>query len=411
MKKSNLELQNALDKELSLMKNDFYYQQIELARGSEKKIVRLDISFNPLDVLGGDSYSLRKTIDGKIVFFILDAMGKGVSASITAATSASLLNYIFDQMKRQENFEFERWIKRYVDFVKDELLENEMLAIFFGCYDKKTGFFDNASFGMPASIVQSCNGDFIKKRSNNAPINRYTDGFEIETMNVKKIKKALIYTDGLCETTLENGEFYKEKMYQDFIDSENCVDFSKRVRTNTKDRDDDILYLYIDTLQYDKGFITKKVKPNHEAIDEVLLEISEYVKKNGAKPKEFSELSLALSELLINALEHGIFGIDKNAKNRLIDKGKFDDALLKFEQKYKDKNILVNYVVKEEGGSKIFVARIEDGGAGFDTRTLRQLAISPQHFNGRGIMIVKRLLDRFYFNEKGNSITIRKYLN
>ena len=411
MKKVTLELQNALDKELSLMKNDFYYQQIEIERNGLKKIVRIDTSFNPLDVLGGDSYSIRKTEDGKVVFFILDAMGKGISASITAATSASLLNYIFDQMKTQGNFEFERWIKRYVDFVKNELLENEMLAIFFACYDKHTGMFNHASFGMPASLIETCEGEFIKAKSNNAPINRYTDDFSIETVDAKKLKKALFYTDGLCETALENGKFYKDSMYKDFIDSENFVDFNRRVNSNIATRDDDILYLYIDTLKYHIDFIEKRIKPNNTAINDAILEISEYVKKCGAKPKELSELSLALSELLVNALEHGIFGIDRDEKNRLIEKGKFDDTLVKFAQEHKDKEILVSYVVKEEGGSKILIARIEDGGDGFDTKILRKLAISPQHFNGRGIMIVKKLLDRFYYNEKGNAITIRKFLN
>ncbi len=411
MEKVTLELQNALDKELSLMKNDFYYQQIEIERDGEKKIVRLDTSFNSLGVLGGDSYSLRKTADGKVIFFLLDAMGKGISASITAATSASLLNYIFDQMKMQSDFEFERWIKRYVDFVKNEILENEMLAIFFGCYDKNRGFFDYASFGMPASLMQTCDGEFIKIKSNNAPINRYTDEFMIKTLDAKRLKKALFYSDGLCETRLENGKLYRDEMYQDFIESEDFLDFNKRVKENIVKRDDDILYLYIDTLQYDTNFIEKLVKPNREAIHETILEISEYIRKCGAKPKCLSELSLSLSELMANALEHGVFGIDKRVKNRLIEESKFDTALSEYEEKYKYKNIVVKYIVKEKSGRKILIVCIEDTGEGFDTQTLRKLVISPQYFNGRGIMITKKLLDRFYYNEKGNSVTLHKFLN
>ena len=69
MKKVPLELQNALDKELNLMKNDFYYQQLEIQRDGDIELVRMDAAFEPLDVLGGDSYSLRRTEDGKVVFF------------------------------------------------------------------------------------------------------------------------------------------------------------------------------------------------------------------------------------------------------------------------------------------------------------------------------------------------------
>ena len=83
----------------------------------------------------------------------------------------------------------------------------------------------------------------------------------------------------------------------------------------------------------------------------------------------------------------------------------------KLEKKYKNREIVVSYIIKEENGSKVLIARIDDGGKGFDTRNLRKLVISPQYFNGRGIMIIKKLLDRFYYNEKGNMITIRKFLN
>ena len=411
MKKVTLELQNALDKELSMMKNDFYYQQIEIDRGDSKKIVRIDTVFRPLDVLGGDSYSLRKTNDNKIVFFIVDAMGKGISASITAATSTSLLNYIFDQMKRQDDFDFHRWIRRYIDFVKHELLDNEMLAIFFGCYDKKLGMFNHASFGMPASLIETHDGEFIKTKSNNAPISQYTDDFVSGHADVKNFKKALFYTDGLCESLLENGAFYRETMYKDFIDSKNFVDFSKRVNVNLKKKDDDILLLYIDTLAYNGDFIERKVKPNVDDINDIICEIGEYARQNDAQPKELSELSLALSELTMNALEHGVFGIDKKTKNRLIEEGIFDELLQNMQSKFKDRTITIKYIIQQEGNSKIFIARIEDGGDGFDTKTLRKLVISPQNFNGRGIMIIKKLLDRFYYNEKGNIITIRKFLN
>jgi len=240
MKKVTLELQNALDKELSLMKNDFYYQQIEINRNGVDKIVRMDTAFQPLDVLGGDSYSLRKTQDGKVVFFILDAMGKGISASITAATTTSLLNYIFDQMKRQGNFELRRWIYRYIEFVKHELLDNEMIAIFFGMYDKDTGIFEHASFGMTASLILTEDNEFVKVKSNNAPISQYTEDFNVEIVDVKNIKKALFYTDGLCENIIENGEFYRDKMYKDLIESENFVDFSKKVHKSITTKDDDI---------------------------------------------------------------------------------------------------------------------------------------------------------------------------
>jgi anti-sigma regulatory factor (Ser/Thr protein kinase) len=59
----------------------------------------------------------------------------------------------------------------------------------------------------------------------------------------------------------------------------------------------------------------------------------------------------------------------------------------------------------------MFICKVTDPGLGFDVRELRQLVVNPKSFNGRGIMIIKKLLDRFYYNEQGNSITLRKRIS
>lgn len=80
--------------------------------------------------------------------------------------------------------------------------------------------------------------------------------------------------------------------------------------------------------------------------------------------------------MLLNALEHGSFGVDKARKNYLLEHDLF-----------------------------------EDEGKGFDTKVLKELVINPENVNGRGFMIIKKLLDHFYFNEKGNAITIQKFIS
>lgn len=410
MNTKNSEMENAFNKELHLIKNDLYYQQVELGSGDKKSCIRFDVSYKPLEILGGDSYSIRKTDDGKIVFFLVDAMGKGVSASLTATSSTTLLNYIFDQMQRQKDFKFRRWIKRYIGHMKQELLDNEMLAIFFGSYSRKKRKFTYASFGMPAFLTVSEDNQFAKIKSNNMPINKYTDEFNVSSTNVKNVRKALFYSDGLCESCMENGDFYREKMYKDFHESANIVDFMSRVKSSLPVEEDDLSYFYIDTISCNKNLIIRNIKANREDIDKVLHEVSSYVREEGVSIKNLSEMSLALTEILTNVLEHGIFAIDKDKKNYLIEKGEFDGYIADLEEKHKDDEITLRYKTKQEGNSKIFVARVEDHGEGFDTRVLKNLVSNSHNFNGRGIMIIKKLLDRFYYNEKGNALTIRKFL-
>ncbi|MBV5279385.1 MAG: hypothetical protein J0647_10255, partial [Campylobacteraceae bacterium] len=78
------DLEKAFNKELFIIKNDLYYQQLELTRNGQKQLLRIDISYKPHSSLSGDSYSLRKTKDGRLVGFVADAMGKGTSAALTS---------------------------------------------------------------------------------------------------------------------------------------------------------------------------------------------------------------------------------------------------------------------------------------------------------------------------------------
>ncbi len=410
IKKINSELKNAFDKELSLIKNDLYYQEVEVFRDSKRSFIRYDVMYKPLEILTGDSYSIRRVGDDKIVFFLLDAMGKGISASITAMTSTTLLNYIFDQMKVQKNFEFKRWVKRFVDYIKGDLLENEMLSIILTSYNKKDAFFEYASFGMPAFLFVDEKNNLIKIKSNNPPISLYSDDFKIDGLNVKKIKKALFYTDGLCENRLKDGTFYKDKMYEDFIKSNDIVDFKNFVNKKIDTKNDDLAFIHIDTATYESSFITKTLFANMESIDNALLEISDYLSEVGLNSKLSSQILLAMSELLNNALEHGVFKITNLKKSYLIENGLYDDELKRLESLYKDKSIKVKYMVKNYNNSRVFIARIEDFGDGFDVRKLKNLVVEKDKLNGRGILIVKKLVDRLYYNEAGNSVTIKKYI-
>ncbi len=123
-----------------------------------------------------------------------------------------------------------------------------------------------------------------------------------------------------------------------------------------------------------------------------------------------SEILLAFSELLLNALEHGSFSVNKERKNYLIEHNLFDQEMMSLESLHRDKTITIRYGVVSNQHQKMFEATIQDLGKGFDTKILKNIVVNAQNFNGRGFIIIKKLLDHFYFNEKGNAITIQKIL-
>lgn len=95
------------------------------------------------------------------------------------------------------------------------------------------------------------------------------------------------------------------------------------------------------------------------------------------------DIRLCVEETVRNAIEHG---------NR-------NDEKLK---------IKINYRIEK----KRFVFEVEDEGAGFDYKGLPD----PTHKNnimknnGRGVYLVRYLMDEVEFNDKGNRVRITKYI-
>lgn len=125
------DLDKAFNKELFIIKNDLYYQQLEFDRDGKKELLRIDISYKPQSSLSGDTYSLRQTKDGRLVGFVADAMGKGTSAALTSMATTRFLNYFFDELEEENKFSLKAWIKKFIKFTKTNLMDDELLSISF----------------------------------------------------------------------------------------------------------------------------------------------------------------------------------------------------------------------------------------------------------------------------------------
>jgi len=95
------------------------------------------------------------------------------------------------------------------------------------------------------------------------------------------------------------------------------------------------------------------------------------------------DIRLCVEETVRNAIEHG-------------------------NHKEKKSRVRISYRISGD----IFTVEIEDEGAGFDHRTLPD----PTHGDnlmknsGRGVYLVRRLMDKVEFNEKGNKVKLTKYI-
>ena len=70
-----------------------------------------------------------------MVGFIADAMGKGLSAAMSAMAITRFLNYFFDELEEEGEFSFDRWNQKTLKFLHKNLFDEEIMSIVLIEYD------------------------------------------------------------------------------------------------------------------------------------------------------------------------------------------------------------------------------------------------------------------------------------
>lgn len=226
------------------LKNKIEYKdyQEKLALEKEQKIIKtekniiepfnIETFYSPLDITSGDSYSIRRKC-----IFLVDAMGKGLSASITAMLATAFFNYLVDRGDY-----FQDIVNETSLFMKKNLLDYEILC--FGFYKIEKDMFYFASFGMPPVFIER-NQKIEKIKSNNLPLTSYTKNINFSSVNIKDAKKILICSDGLTENTTKNDEIYLNEIQEDFLNSDSINEFEQKRKSKISKQDDDITYFFL----------------------------------------------------------------------------------------------------------------------------------------------------------------------
>lgn len=211
---------------------------------------RCDVHYQPLDILSGDSYLIRKLNETQTFVFLVDGMGKGISASLSAMISSACINYYIDNVNSKEDqFKFSSFLKYTFAFLQPTLLEDEVISAHFLLFDKNSEKLKYAIFSMPPIVCISTKNELSKIKSNNPPISKYWNSFNINEISLKNIDKVLIHSDGLNENSVKGSEntygFYLQK---DFLDSKDQKAFKEKIQDKIATIEDDITYIYLKRL-------------------------------------------------------------------------------------------------------------------------------------------------------------------
>ncbi len=129
---------------------------------------------------------------------------------------------------------------------------------------------------------------------------------------------------------------------------------------------------------------------------------------DGMSRSAMQELSLALRELLINAVEHGNLGISFEEKTEAIEEGILE-MLHRERAQMADQEGRQIQVIASRRDQRL-VVEIIDEGQGFDWRSLPD-PTDTEHLlssHGRGVLLAHLSTDSLTFNETGNSVKVEK---
>lgn len=408
--------ENALKKELNIIENDFFFKRIPTPEGHRWNEWLLNVTYEPMEILSGDSYSIRDLGDGKVLMYIIDGMGKGLSASVTTTLSIAFTNHLLDRVIDGDiEMDLKDIIMRYVKFIGKELLEEEIVSNTYVLFDFKAQTMEVAIFSLPPVLIETESGEIRSIKSNNMPVTKYTFSVKSEIVPIGDAKKILIYSDGLNESFTKDDNVYGEFLDADFKDTLYMKNFLNRFREKVEQNDDDLTMFYL--LRVDNQFENEKTFTEQTAlasVEKLTQDVEAYLDSElGLTPDFIIPYMTTFTELVMNAYEHGNLDINTRQKTKLIKAGEYDDFLLEKEKEI-DKPITVTVRIIQENENKVLATYILDEGNGFDTKILENLLVSNienMMENGRGILMSKGFSDEILYNDKGNEVLYLNIIN
>jgi len=401
---SNYQEELSFKKELSMVRNDFYYRLSE--QDTSEGFYLADFYYNPFDTTSGDLYSARRLSHAKEIYFLVDGMGKGLSASVSAILFTSHVNYMIDKVLKQKRFcDFEHLINNTIEYMREHLLDEEVLAASLVCIDTDKKTIKYAAFGMPAILFLDENAEVQSICSNNPPISQYTKKGNVNLLDMKSMVKILISSDGIHENSVKGEDkTYAEYIKEDFKNAMTREDFRCRLESRIAPQEDDMTFIFLHKINWSNERASISIPARIKNIEEVGAWYEAEVNKLTDDASAVIKASLGFTELLMNAYEHGSLGITHAQKHKLVEDDNYFDYIKEHEVKVDKKiNISINKIENSKEETYIFT-KIEDNGKGFDTQVFSEIFGIHKNFNGRGALIARKSSLGIYYNNQGNCV-------
>jgi phosphoserine phosphatase RsbU/P len=210
-------------------------------------------SFIPSASLGGDSFGYHWIDEDRFAIYLLDVCGHGVGPALL---SISVINLIRSGFRDLE-------VIADPAAVTAQLNESFQMSdhggmfftLFYGVYDRRTNELTYCGGGHPPSLVISKDGSHVWLDSQNMVIGAMP-GMEpqVDSIKMKSGDRLLVFSDGVFELKMANGEMWDYDEFKEFISRPIAVEDDRIAELTAKGRllmesdqfEDDVSILEVD---------------------------------------------------------------------------------------------------------------------------------------------------------------------
>ena len=350
----------------------------------KQNVAAVNCKLLPADELAGDFCDVFSLGRNSVALVVGDVANKGVAASLMTFSLLSMFRNVAKTHKPPCEI-METINRSLIAQIKEDCW---FATAFYGRLNTKNGTLTYASAGHERPIwYHAETGKVEMLEAAGYPLGLFKSfPYETREIQLQRGDRIVLYTDGVTDAADPDGNRYGHDALLNFIDSSfntpaedltrAIVDEVERFARGRKQKDDIIVTVL--ELQ-DDPWIHKSIVFNES--NDLIGEILDALNPFELDRQTAYSIRLAIDEALANAWRHGL-------KMR-------DDLPLE-----------VSYYISDEG----FLFRVKDPGEGFDHESLPDPTVEENLYktSGRGVFLIRKMMDEVEFNDIGNEITVFK---
>ena len=384
---------------------------------------------SPLEQFDGDLVMATALHGGRLRFLLGDFTGHGLSAAVGAMPVADLFyataarGLPLGAVVREINLKMQRTLPREM-----------FLAALIGDLDPHAGRLSFWNGGQPEGFILGKDGNIRHRlRSTKIPLGIVSnEEFDdaIETVEVQPRERIFVYSDGVVESMNQHGDLFGSTRLERSLTENAGSEFSSpaveralAIHRDTAARKDDVTFLEIandadlatalERLRPEPPtFVSRREDTLRIRFDAITLAIADPLKeiwdvlaaRLEGGDREVAIVFNVVSELFLNAVDHGILQLDSALKDEPDGLQRFFELrATRLASLKEDASIDFQVQVQERGEKRRVLIRVESNGSGFSWRAAESVfpAAASTLKHGRGIALIRSYCRHLRWENEG----------